>query len=373
MEERDGREYPHIGGGGGAEQVLDRPGTSPAAPEVTPFLGTTYIASIGQAVGLYSLAVGTICMIAIRRARAKTRILHSLLPKSGMKLSWLNYEVMPRDPLLRFAEKGRPPICTQRLDLYNADLPVVLVGDCRSGKTVYLANAIRNELYPWWRRFIFPYRGLYLPTISFVSRSRTITDWLNTSIITTATAAMGRDAWSVIMDQVQRSYSDQWIRSLLVKLFPSQLPEFLRPQPTIIVVDDAEELLRAYRSHFLIQFGCLVRLSRDTNLLRIVFVVNSENAVKALHLMGSGCLSTIRAPKVSRAAVVETYGGDFAKVFDDCDSCIGIALEYVNIYKQPRGMTAKEYASERKQQLIRDNNLTDEITHEEYLDTLDRK
>ena len=59
-------------------------------------------------------------------------------------------------------------------------------------------------------------------------------------------------------------------------------------------------------------------------------VINTDNAVNTLELMNGGNIfDVINAPKVSREVVVEHYGDEFAKVFDNCDCCIGIALDYV--------------------------------------------
>ena len=74
----------------------------------------------------------------------------------------------------------------------------------------------------------------------------------------------------------------------------------------------------------------------------------------------------ITAPKVSREAVVEHYGDEFAKVFDDCDCCFGVALDYVADKKRPNEMTAKEYAAMKKEKYASDNCLAVEITREEY-------
>ncbi len=76
------------------------------------------------------------------------------------------------------------------------------------------------------------------------------------------------------------------------------------PQPAIIVVDQAEELLCAYRADFLVGFYNLAKETRDDDMLRLVLVINSDNAVKALKLMNGGDMfSVIQAPKVSRDAV----------------------------------------------------------------------
>jgi hypothetical protein len=104
-----------------------------------------------------------------------------------------------------------------------------------------------------------------------------------------------------------------------------------------------------------------------SDLFRLVLVINTENAVKALELMNGGNMfSIIQAAKVSREAVVSQYGEEFAKIFDECDSCIGVALDYVKDEKRPKDMTAKEYAAKKKENYVSDNCLTEEITREEY-------
>jgi hypothetical protein len=135
------------------------------------------------------------------------------------------------------------------------------------------------------------------------------------------------------------------------------------------VIDQAEELLRAYRATFLVGFYNLVKEARDDDLFRLVFVVNTDHAVRSLELMNGGNMfDVIAAPKVSREAVVAKYGEDFAKVFDDCDSCIGVAIDYISDKKRPEKMTAKEYAANKKQSYLNNNCLTQEISREEYAD-----
>jgi hypothetical protein len=48
-------------------------------------------------------------------------------------------------------------------------------------------------------------------------------------------------------------------------------------------------------------------------------------------------------------------------VFDDCDGCIGVALDYLSDEERPKDMSAKEYAALKKDS---DNCLTDDITKE---------
>jgi hypothetical protein len=157
------------------------------------------------------------------------------------------------------------------------------------------------------------------------------------------------------------------VRLFLHKSLKNLVPEFLKPQPAIIVVDQAEELLRAYRADFLVGFYNLAKEGRDDDLFRLVLVINSDNAVKALELINGGNMfDVIEAPKVSREAIVGKYGEDFAKVFDDCDGCIGVALDYLSDEERPKVMSAKEYAALMQEMYISNNCLTDEITREEY-------
>lgn len=112
------------------------------------------------------------------------------------------------------------------------------------------------------------------------------------------------------------------------------------------MVDQAEELLRSYRADFLVGFYNLVKEGRDDDLFRPVLVINSDNAVKALKLLNDGnTFSIVQATKVSREAIVAKYGEDSAKVFDDCDGCIGVALDYLSDEERPKDMPANEYAA----------------------------
>jgi hypothetical protein len=155
------------------------------------------------------------------------------------------------------------------------------------------------------------------------------------------------------------------MRRLLFEVFKTSLPCFLRPQPAILVIDQTDLLLCAYRADFLVRLSTLTKELNDQCHYRLVLVVCTENAVKALELIhedGTRMLQTIQTPNVSREAVVESYGESFAKVFDDCDSCIGIAVDYRT---ESTNMTAKEYTAKVKENL-RHTCLSVEITREEY-------
>jgi hypothetical protein len=162
----------------------------------------------------------------------------------------------------------------------------------------------------------------------------------------------------------------------VVSIILSSTWAFLAPQPTIIVVDQAEELLRAYGADFLIGVYNLVKGARDHKTVQLILVINSENAVKSLKLMNGGNMfDIIYAPKVTRNAVVKEYGEEFAKIFDACDSCLGVALDYVRVKaKDPENIpSTKDYAAMTTKIYTRDHCLLNAITREEYDEAGDHK
>jgi hypothetical protein len=321
----------------------------------------------GHGIGVAQLAVGVIgCLGSLvagggfyavkHHQRATNKFFKSLLTTSKSKLSKIDYLILARGPM--HVGINNEPIT--RLNLREAFKSVALVGDNRSGKTIFLCSTVLNDLFPWWYRYFSPPRGLFL---TGSQKSPTIDDWLKNQIATTEKD----DPWSAVADLLLQRRDEQRVRVFLHTVFKSRLPAFLKPQPAIIVVDQAEELLRAYRAEFLVGFYNLVKEGRDDDLFRLVLVINTENAVKALELMNGGDMfDVITAPKVSREAVVAAFGVDFAQIFDECDSSIGVALDYVADKKRPKDMTAKEYATKKKEKYTTDNCLSVEITREEY-------
>ena len=243
----------------------------------------------------------------------------------------------------------------------DAFTSVALKGDNRSGKTIFLANTILNDMFPWWYRYFFPPRGLFL---TGTQKPLTIDAWLKSQITTTEKD----DPWANMMDLLGQRYDEQRVRLLLHKVFKNHLPQLLQPQPSIIVVDQAEELMKAFRGDFLVAFYNLAKKGRDTDLFRLVMVINTDNAENALKLTNGGNMFTvIEAPKVSRESVVERYDEKFAQIFDDCDSCIGVALDYQRSVAEGQTMNPKEYAAIRKEKYSRDNCLMVEISRDEFL------
>lgn len=308
-------------------------------------------------VGLGSLVAGGGLYAVKRNQRATNKFFQSLLDTSKNKLSKIDYSVLLRGHM--HVGISKEPI--KRLNLHSASKAVALIGDNRSGKTIFLSNTILHDMFPWWYRYFFPPRGLFL---TGSQKSTTVDAWLKNQLATTEKD----DPWSAVAELLCQRRKEQRVRVFLHTLFKTKLPTFLKPQPAIIVVDQAEELLRAYRAEFLVGFYNLVKEARDTDLFRLVLVISTENAVKALELIYGGNMFTIiQAPKVSREAVAAVYGENFAKIFDDCDFCIGVALDYVNDKERPKDMTAKEYAAMKKEKYAGDKCLAVEITREEYI------
>ena len=315
----------------------------------------------GHGIGLAQLAVvlgGAVAtggLYALRHhRRATNKFFTSLLAISKNNLSGINYSVLPRD----FMTSGVQKHSISKLNLRDALKSVALVGENRSGKTIFLCDTILNSMFPWWYRYVFPPRGLFL---TGSQKSETVDAWLQNQIVATEKD----DPWSAIADLLSERRNEQRIRLFLHSCFKNSLPAYLKPQPAIIVVDQAEELLRAYRADFLVGFYNLVKEGRDNDLFRLVFVINSSNAINALKMLNGGNMfSFIQAPKVSREAVVSQYGEEFAKIFDECDSCIGIAMDYLN--DEQTNMTAKEFAAAKKEMYYRDNCLVEEIMRDEF-------
>lgn len=298
--------------------------------------------------------------------RASQKFLRSLFTISKQNLKGIEAKVLERGPLYLDVLKKHPQT---NLDMQHAKAAVALIGDNRSGKTTFLCNTILYEMFPWWYRLFFPPRGLFL---TGSKESPTIHDWLRSKI-----AVSDKDnAWAILEDLIQKRFEEQRIRFFLLTLFKDKLPAFLKPQPTIIVVDQAEELLRAYGADFLVGVYNLVKGARDHKTVQLILVINSENAVKSLKLMNGGnVFDIIYAPKVTRNAVVKEYGEEFAKIFDACDSCLGVALDYVrDKAKNPENMpSAKDYAAMTKNIYTRDHCLLNEITREAYDEAGDHK
>ena len=129
--------------------------------------------------------------------------------------------------------------------------------------------------------------------------------------------------------------------------------------------------MRKYRGKFLVKFYTLAKGGRDNDSFRLVLIINTENAVESLKLINGGNMfQLVHAPKVSTDAVIKYHGEDFAKIFKDCDDCLGVALDFVT---EKPSMSAREFFDVRKQQYERDHCLLQPVSREEYnkLTTMD--
>ncbi len=307
--------------------------------------------------------MGCLSLYAVKRhQRGTSKFTESLLSVSDEALSKLKYSVLQRGVMTVGVKKD--PIT--KLNLRDCVRPVALVGENRSGKTVFLSNTICTQMFPWWYQYVFPPRGLFLIGSQ---NFPTVDAWLKNQI----SSSEKKDPWSTITDLISQRRKEQRIRLFLLKIFKTKLPAFLSPQPALIIVDQAEELLRAHRAEFLLSFHNLVEKGRNNDLYRLVLVIDSENAVESLKLMNGGSMfDFIQAPKVLRESVVAVYGESFAKIFDDCDSCIGIALDFATDQEVPKDMTAKEYTAMKKEMYTSSTCLTVKITSEEYANAQNR-
>ena len=303
--------------------------------------------------------VGGVGLFAVKyHQRATNKFFSSLLTTSNRKLSRIKkFSYLSRGPM--FVGNGEVPI--NSLDLRDSFKAVAVIGANRSGKTVFISNYILRDMFPWWYRFFFPPRGLFLIGNQ---KHPTIDGWLRNQISTTAKD----DPWSAISDLLTKRRNEQRVRLFLQNVFNSKVPKFLEPQPAIIIVDQAEELLKAYRANFLVAFYDLAKEARDDDLFRLVLVINTENAVKALKLMNLGNMfDIVKGPKVSREAVEKSYGEDFAKIFDGCNGCIGLAFDYDVDKELSKDMTARDFTEMKNRSYLENSCLVDEITREEFL------
>lgn len=256
-----------------------------------------------------------------------------------------------------------PRQSTEQLDISGAYKSIAIVGGNRSGESTFISRKILHDMFPWWYRiFVIP-RGIYLKG----SRdSGTAEEWLRSQLATYDK----ENPMASLLDLIAIHHRQQRIRILLQKSFGDYLPRLLRPQPAIIIVDQAEELLRVYRCEFLEQFYLLVKEARDHNSHRLVLIINTEYALKALKLLNGGNLfDFVQAPMVSKDAVMKEYDGTFVQVFEDCENCSGTALDFVT--NNPP-MSAKDYHNMTKAIYENTNCLLDPITFEEYADFVDK-
>ena len=192
----------------------------------------------------------------MHRQRATNKFLTSLLSTSSIKLSGIR-GYYPRHGAEHF-------------DIFGANRSIAVVGSNRSGTSVFVSHNILYGMFPFWHRLFCPPRGLFLR--GFYGHG-TVKDWLKGEL---QVAGVARDEYPMrsINEFILQRYTEQPIRNFHKKVFEDRLPRVLQPQPTIIIVDDAEILLRRFRCDFLLTFSELVRHALDSGSLRLVFLVS---------------------------------------------------------------------------------------------------
>lgn len=80
-------------------------------------------------------------------------------------LSKVDYSVLPR---------------VNKLDVLHSSKAIALVGERRSGASIFLSDSLLNNV-PWWCRIFVPLRGVFLSG-STVGTSKTIDTWLKNQL-----------------------------------------------------------------------------------------------------------------------------------------------------------------------------------------------
>jgi hypothetical protein len=193
---------------------------------------------------------------------------------------------------------------------------VILKGARRSGSSIFISNQI-SQLYPIWS-FQKPY-GFYLSGLSYF-RKEQIDDWLKGEI-SSPWGSYG--AWEFLNTLLKERRDQQWFRYFLLRTFKNHLPKIFQPQPAIIIVDDAEILLKFYGISCLRSFDELIKeAERSGDIIRLVFMVNSDNAARSLQLINEGRIAIMDVPKVIKQDFVSK------EHFEDYyDSSIGLAWD----------------------------------------------
>lgn len=170
-----------------------------------------------------------------------------------------------------------------------------------------------------------------------------------------------------LLDLVLESFSEQKVRGFLMRTFGEKLPILLRPQPFVIIVDQAEELMCKHRADFLVFFYLLIKEQRDTGTLRLIFIVNTDHAVESFKVINGGNLFTeVVAGKPTRESVQEVMGEDFMPIYDACGGNIGLAKDYLARDRIEKSLTPAQFCEMKTRDALEKYTLQSAITAEEY-------
>lgn len=118
----------------------------------------------GNGIGIAQLFVGmlSVGVVGITGARVAlqfhqrttNKCLSSLFSVSSVNVS--KHKLLKRESIINNGKNS--------FDSYKS---IALIGDNRCGKTVFLSQYIMKSWFPWYRRLLFPPRGLFLECVQW--------------------------------------------------------------------------------------------------------------------------------------------------------------------------------------------------------------
>jgi hypothetical protein len=220
---------------------------------------------------------------------------------------------------MRVLAANRPFVPRSPIGLI-ADRPVVVEAPQRCGKTVALSHELFGTHYPWWSRMFFPPRGFFLTGDVGHESARY---WAKNQIATEK-----NDPFAAVNDLVKDRFDEQRIRRFLVTHFP--VPSFLAPQPSHIIIDQAEELLQAHREEFLAAMQPLLKVCRDTpNALQVTLITSTPAGTASFRALNGGAMCReVSCPLPATDDVRSILGSETASVYEKFSRRIGHAIGF---------------------------------------------
>jgi hypothetical protein len=228
----------------------------------------------------------------------------------------------------RVIEDAHPfsPRSTQLPALGSLDRGMILQGEYRAGKTASIADTILTQWYPWWFQTICPPRGYFFRGNTAHATAR---DWLASQV---SEDEKGNPI-SALEAMVNARHSQQWIRGLLVRSFPTyKLPSLLRPQPSLLIIDECEELIAKYRTDFLCLLEVFAKTSRDSpGTLQVIVITKTDAGTASLNAMNGGSLWTVeKCPTPTPESIEQVFGAADAKhIFRKLGGRVGLLHDFL--------------------------------------------
>jgi hypothetical protein len=122
--------------------------------------------------------------------------------------------------------------------------------------------------------------------------------------------------------------------------FGRSLPRILKPQPTLIVIDEAEDLIAKHRAAFVGKLEPWVKQALDRPLtLQLVLVTKTDAGTESLEALNGGTLfHQVLCPRPSDNAVVRHFGKYFADpsdMYKRFESRIAVLADYAALARRP--------------------------------------